>query len=140
MLNLTIINYFMYSNPKLKVEYKVEELISLIENNDYDKLNAIIEAKPSLLYKTHMDENEPIYYTIRYNLPELFKLIINKSEEPYDISKIMIFIAQYGGQEILDYYLKINGIEINNVNKQLIDYFFEYKVTFTYLELELRLH
>ena len=78
----------MNNKPQLKVKHHVEELISFIETNNLENFKKMIECNKSLLKRTKMDDNEPIYYAIIYKNNKIFKYILENSNEIYyDVTK-----------------------------------------------------
>jgi len=47
----------------------------------------MIETFPFLLNQTKFDDNEPIFYAIRYKNFKIFKYICEISKEKYDVNK-----------------------------------------------------
>jgi mevalonate pyrophosphate decarboxylase len=83
----------MNTKPKLKVKHKIEELISFIENNNLEDVKKMIESNTKLLKDTKMDDNQAIYYAIKYKCNKIFKFILDHSNEiKYDVSKIFNII------------------------------------------------
>jgi hypothetical protein len=86
----------MNDKPKLKVKHKVEDIIRFIELNDLEKVTKIVECSRKILKKKNMDDNEPIYYSIKYKCNKIFKHILDNSEDvPYDVKYkiIKLFIT-----------------------------------------------
>lgn len=74
------------NKPKIQVKHKIEDLICFIEQNDIEKLKKIIEAEPRIVREKKMDDNEPIFYSIRYKNNKAFKIILENSENAnYDV-------------------------------------------------------
>lgn len=51
----------------------------------------MIENYPLLLDETKFDDNEPIFYAIRYTNFKIFKFICEKSNKKYDVIKSTLF-------------------------------------------------
>jgi hypothetical protein len=76
----------MNDKPKLIVKYKVEEIINFIEKNNLENVKKIIESSRKILKKKNMDENEPIYYAIKYKRNKIFKILLENSQDlNYDV-------------------------------------------------------
>jgi len=77
----------MNKKPKLKIKHRIEDLISFIENNDYENVIKIIESDKKILKKVKMDDSQPIFYAIKYKCNKIFSFILENSEEiKYDVS------------------------------------------------------
>ncbi len=76
----------MNKKPKLKVKHKVEDLISFIEQNNLENVKKIIESDRKIVKKTRMDENEAIYYAIKFKCNKIFSYILDNSDNAkYDV-------------------------------------------------------
>ena len=83
----------MNTKPILKVKHKVERLISFIEKNEIENVKKIIDCEKNVLKKREMDENEPIYYAVKYKCNKIFDYILKHSDDvKYNVSKICNFI------------------------------------------------
>jgi hypothetical protein len=87
----------MNNKLQFKVKHSVSDLICFIgkifafilyfiERDEVDKFKKMIENFPLLINETKFDDNEPIYYAIRYNNFKIFKYICEKSNKKYDVS------------------------------------------------------
>lgn len=77
----------MNDKPKLKVKHKVEEIIRFIELNNLENVKKIVDSSRKILKKKTMDDNEPIYYSIKYKCYKIFKYILENSEDiNYDVT------------------------------------------------------
>lgn len=114
----------MIIKQQLKIKYKVEELISFIEQHETEKVQKILEIKPELLYEKGMDENPPIIYSIRYSNIESFKLMLNlyKRErlDRHKIYEILGEIISFAGTEFFTHLISSLNIGINSLEKSTI--------------------
>jgi hypothetical protein len=70
----------------LKVKHQIGDAINFIESNDVDGFKKIIDDDNKLLKKKKMDDNEPIYYAIKFKNNKIFKIILEKSGDiKYDV-------------------------------------------------------
>jgi hypothetical protein len=76
----------MNIKPTLKVQHKLEDLITYIEKNDLESLKKIVASNPCILKKTRMDDKEPIFYAIKYKCNKIFNFILeNSSDIKYNV-------------------------------------------------------
>jgi arabinogalactan endo-1,4-beta-galactosidase len=69
----------MNYKSNLKVKHETGELIIFIECNDYEGFVKIIQDDFKLLRKKKMDDNEPIFHSIKFKNNKIFKFILEKS-------------------------------------------------------------
>jgi arabinogalactan endo-1,4-beta-galactosidase len=69
----------MNYKSNLKVKHETGELINFIECNDYEGFVKIIQDDFKLLRKKKMDDNEPIFHSIKFKNNKIFKFILEKS-------------------------------------------------------------
>lgn len=112
----------MYCKPKLAIKHQVEDLINLIEKNDFENFKKVIEECPKLIKKTKMDEYEPIVYAIRYGHFKIFKFLIEKMKEysmEIEVSKISTLLFKQKNKKIFRYFMESLCVNLNHFLQQV---------------------
>lgn len=123
----------MMAKPVLKVKYKYEEVIRILENNELEKLKCILENGKSLIIQNCGDENDFFKLCIKYcNLPALhlaFDLILNsscykQSSNQNSILQLLQYTLVHGDVSFFIYITKRFNISYQHFSKSFVEEIF----------------